>query len=112
MHSSTVGLIRNLTTGYVSPQFHDVSPQFHVVFDGWFETVAATADVEPPEWEELIEYSRFQNVLDVNVDPPVLDDEWLDDTARKVRSAEDAAQPVEPAHDSAVPLLQILVHQM
>jgi hypothetical protein len=103
-HSSTVGLIRNLTTGYVSPQFH-------VVFDDWFETVTAPADRTPPEWEELVAYSRFQNVLDPEVDPPALDDDWLDETARKARTAEEAlrrqgreraAQPVEPAHDAAV----------
>jgi hypothetical protein len=103
-HSSTVGLIRNLTTGYVSPQFH-------VVFDDWFETVTAPADRTPPEWEELVAFSRFQNVLDDAVDPPALDDDWLDETARKARTAEEAlrrqgreraAQPVEPAHDVAV----------
>jgi hypothetical protein len=102
-HSSTVGLIRNLTTGYVSPQFH-------VVFDDWFETVTAAADRTPPEWEELVNYSRFQNVLDAEVDPPLLDDDWLDETARKARTAEEAlrrqgreraAQPVEPANDVA-----------
>jgi hypothetical protein len=60
--SSTVGLIRNLITDYVSPQFH-------VVYDDWFETVTADADRTPPEWEELVNHSRFLNVLDNDVDP-------------------------------------------
>ncbi len=46
-----------------------VSPQFHVVFDDWFETVTADADRTPPEWEELVNHSRFLNVLDNDVDP-------------------------------------------
>ena len=34
-HSTTVGLVRNLTTG-------KISPQFHLVFDDLFETVSTT----------------------------------------------------------------------
>jgi hypothetical protein len=90
-----------------------VSPQFHVVYDDWLETVTADADMTPPEWEELVNSSRFQNILDVEVDPPNLDDDWLDDIERKARTADEAlhrqgrdraAQPVEPAHDAAAHL--------
>lgn len=103
-HSSAIGLIHNLNSGYISPQFH-------VVFDDWFETVTVDADRTPPEWEELVGYSRFQNVLDDEVDAPYLDDDWLDDTARNTRTAEEAlrrqereraAQLVKPANDAAI----------
>jgi len=42
MHANTIGLVRNLRTGFITPQYH-------LVFDDWFETVAATGS-EPPEW--------------------------------------------------------------
>ena len=79
MHSSTVGLIRNRTTGFISPQFH-------VVYDDLFQTVAAPADRDPPEWEDLYTYSRFQNVLDES-DSPLLDMDWLSDAEKMARKA-------------------------
>ena len=82
-HLSTVGLIRNRTSGYVSPQFH-------VVYNDWFETVAASADLEPPEWEELVAFSRFRNVLDEGVDSPLLDVDWLTDSEKLARKAGEA----------------------
>ena len=45
-HASSIGLIRNLKTG-------SISPQFHVVYDNWFETVTS-GDVEPSEWKDLV----------------------------------------------------------
>ena len=38
-HSSLVGTVRNLTTGYISPQFH-------LVYDDLYETVIRTKDDE------------------------------------------------------------------
>jgi hypothetical protein len=38
-HSSTIGCIRNLVTGYVSPQFH-------VIYDPFFTTMPSTGDPE------------------------------------------------------------------
>eukprot|EP00980_Cylindrotheca_fusiformis_P019967 scaffold7036_cov69-Cylindrotheca_fusiformis.AAC.1 len=71
MHASNVALVRNLTTGRISPQFH-------VVFDNWFETTSADEDIPPPEWDILITTSLFE----ANVDAEDLlgydlDDEWL-----------------------------------
>lgn len=71
MHASNVALVRNLTTGRISPQFH-------VVFDNWFETTTADDDTPPPEWEILITNALHE----ANVDPEDLrgydlDDEWL-----------------------------------
>ena len=52
MHSSTVGLIRNLQTG-------SVTPQFHCVYDDFFETVSADPTNIPEVWRNLITTSRF-----------------------------------------------------
>jgi hypothetical protein len=55
-NSSTVGMIMNLNTGYVSPQYH-------VVYDDLFSTVTTTGsqqdivhgrDFDPAQWEMLI----------------------------------------------------------
>jgi hypothetical protein len=45
-HSSTIGRIRNLTTGYVSPQFH-------VVYDPFFTTVPSAGDPELAEVDRI-----------------------------------------------------------
>ena len=82
-HSSNVGLILNRNTGHITPQFH-------VVYDDWFETVFASADLEPPEWEDLVNYSRFRNVLDDDFDSPVLNVDWLSDTDKLARRADEA----------------------
>eukprot|EP00978_Attheya_sp_CCMP212_P036651 scaffold167905_cov46-Attheya_sp.AAC.2 len=84
-HSSTIGLIRNVSTGYVSPQFH-----FHVVYDDYFTSVpnADNGGVEAVvsanvDWESLIESGRERHVemeLDLNGDQiniPELDAAWL-----------------------------------
>jgi hypothetical protein len=81
IHSSTVGLIRNRTTGYISPQFH-------VVYDDLFQTVAAPAERDPPEWEDLYTYSRFQNILDES-DSPLLNIDWLSDAEKLARKADE-----------------------
>ena len=72
LHASNVPLARNLQTG-------SISPQFHVVFDNWFETVAVDEDEEtPPEWDVLITHSRFESELDPqDLEGCELADEWL-----------------------------------
>ncbi len=45
-HSSTIGRIRNLATGYVSPQFH-------VVYDPFFTTVPSAGDPELAEVDRI-----------------------------------------------------------
>ena len=42
LHASNVALVRNLNTGRISPQFH-------VVFDNWFETVTVDDENEKKE---------------------------------------------------------------
>jgi len=46
-HSSTVGLIRNLRTG-------SITPQFHCVYDSEFETVASGNGETPENWTDLM----------------------------------------------------------
>ena len=70
LHSSTVGLVRNLRTG-------NISPQFHLVFDDWFETLHATANKEPNIWQELIQLQTFANDFDDKQYVPELGKEWL-----------------------------------
>ena len=70
-HASTVHLARNLNTGYISPQYH-------LVFDNWFETVHASDDETPPEWEFLVNHCRYRAAIDDDDWAAVeLNDEWL-----------------------------------
>ena len=55
-HSSTVALIQNLHTGYISPQYH-------VVFDGKFKTVFN--DGKTPEEIDKLEETRFRETVNV-----------------------------------------------
>jgi hypothetical protein len=85
LHASTVGLIRNLNTG-------TITPQFHTVFDDFFETVSA--DVEPPDvWEELLTFNRLRSDFDDPYYDPVLADEWLNEEELRERQAERAGRP-------------------
>jgi len=69
LHAENIGLVRNLTTGFISPQYH-------LVFDEWFETVNAPDNDEPSEWIDLCIYNRFQTVFDPTDIPPTLSPEW------------------------------------
>ena len=46
VHAETVGLVCNLNTGYISPQYH-------LVYDEWFETVTAMDESPPQNWNDL-----------------------------------------------------------
>ena len=72
LHASNVPLVRNLDTG-------SIGPQFHVVYDNWFETVAVNEETEaPPEWDVIITHSRFEADLDPEDKQRLqLEDEWL-----------------------------------
>jgi Reverse transcriptase (RNA-dependent DNA polymerase) len=70
VHAESVGLVRNLTTGYISPQYH-------LVYDDWFETVHSPHDVEPIQWNDMCIFNRFEVDLEDHVPAPLLADEWL-----------------------------------
>ena len=63
VHAETVALVRNLRTGYLSPQYH-------VVYDDAFKTVYASDDKPPPEWEDMCIFQRFQAEFDEGAPPP------------------------------------------
>ena len=92
-HSTTVGLLRNLKTG-------NVSPQYHVVIDEFFYTVPNLdfgLQVEntwfEERWEELLRVHRdfyLHDVLgpdEIQTLPP-LDEEWLTPSQARDRRAE------------------------
>jgi hypothetical protein len=78
LHSTTVGLVRNLQTG-------TITPQYHLVYDDFFETVFADDDEAPEEWDQLLVFSRFQTEFDDPDYVPQLDDEWLSPEERHDR---------------------------
>ena len=71
MHSTQVGLVINLLTG-------SISPQYHVVFDDMLSTITISTAAYPEAWITLVtpRNSRIQVMLDQE-DDPELDDEWL-----------------------------------
>jgi hypothetical protein len=87
-HSSLVALIRNLDTGFVSPQYH-------VVFDDRFETVFSSGkDDEAIDrlCSELFEDSRdlyvepeYNDEGELVYEPPPLDEVWLTEPERRER---------------------------
>ena len=60
-HASSVPMVFNPETG-------TITPQFHVVFDDWFDTIATQVenlpDYNSPEWTNLFGDSVYQYVLD------------------------------------------------
>ena len=78
MHASTVGLVRNLQTG-------SITPQYHLVYDDYFETVHSRDDQEPASWNELLRFNRFQTEFDDDQDVPDLPDEWLNPQEMQIR---------------------------
>jgi hypothetical protein len=70
MHASTVGLIRNLKT-------QNISPQYHVVYDSFFETVHGDSITDDTVWDELVIFNRFRSNYDETECVPELSDEWL-----------------------------------
>ena len=90
-HSSLVANIWNLTTGYISPQYH-------VVFDDLFETVGGTGEAD--EVVDTVCAKLFENSCDWYVEeehdengeliysPPPLDEVWLTEPERRSRREE------------------------
>lgn len=63
------------------PKFDNsrISPQFHVVFDNWFETIATDDEETIPEtWDILVLNSQFESNIDLDDGGHSgLADEWL-----------------------------------
>ena len=70
VHAENIAVVRNMKTGYLSPQYH-------IVFDDWFETVYSSDDDAPQKWEDMCIMQRFETVFDEGLEPPSLAEEWL-----------------------------------
>jgi hypothetical protein len=69
-HASSVHLIRNLQTG-------SITPQYHLVFDDFFETVFSDGEQEPSVWPDLVVFNSFANSFDDDDYRPELSTKWL-----------------------------------
>ena len=92
VHAESVALVRNLHTGYLSPQFH-------VVFDDKFETVYADENDPPPEWDRLCVLERFETPFDPGDTPPPLSDEWLSPDELALRRNKGGTPAVKQGRD-------------
>ena len=70
LHSSTVGIIRNLNT-------NRMSPQVHVVYDNLFQTVHSDEFEPPAKWLYLIVFDSFRSNFDCSNFVPELAYEWM-----------------------------------
>ena len=97
VHSSTVGLIRNLRTG-------SITPQFHCVYDSEFETTLASDETPPSCWKDLVIEHRFQSLLDDDC-PISLSEEWLSPTELAIKQDRDNARLTSsrPSPENSVP---------
>ena len=71
IHLTQVGLVINLLTG-------SISPQYYVVFYDMFSTVMISTAADPEVWIRLVTLrnSRIEVMLDQEDDPEI-DDEWF-----------------------------------
>ena len=103
-HSSLVGMILNIRTGYISPQFH-------VVYDEKFETVTTDMSVDLREtWIDLWKNSRdtYLNDWDVEVDGPLpktgLDQVFADrENNQDIPEPSTTVQPPPPSPQQPTP---------
>ena len=95
-HSSTIGLIRNLQTGFVSPQFH-------VVYDDFFHTIphdGHNLEETPDIWNELLQTSTERYTPDwdeADFEVPALDIAWLSPEEQLARREADARREIRRA---------------
>ena len=88
VHSSDVPLILNLRTGHISPQYH-------VVFDDQFSTVASRpSDKDPPTWWNTVDLEENSLRIPLENDSPLrfLDKDWLSPEELEIRSRENVRQ--------------------
>jgi hypothetical protein len=85
LHASTVGLVQNLQTNHISPQFH-------VVYDDLFETVHASSSEAPASWPDLFTFNRFKSNFDDEDFVPTLPDKWSTPVELSQQKQRDRAQ--------------------
>ena len=84
IHSSNVPLILNMKTG-------SITPQYHVVFDDRYSTVASIGrDEDPPfNWADLCLENTLYVPAETSPDSPMyLHDDWLTEPEREVKHRE------------------------
>ncbi len=97
LHASTVGLIRNLNT-------HRISPQFHCVYDNGFDTVHSVEGEPPAEWPQMFIFNRFRSDYDDTDFVPELADEWLTPIEVTARQQLERAQRQADPQDGRTPV--------
>ena len=98
-NGSLAVVVVNLWVGHPStPLRCRIFPQFHIVFDDWFETVHVSDDTsDPPEWDVIVTKSHFESNVDaVDLESYELADEWLSKEELQAHCAQ--APPSLPAH--------------
>jgi hypothetical protein len=77
-HASTVPLVLNPETGYITPQYH-------IVFDDWFATVATNVDALPDfnttRWARLFGDSKYQFPFDEDDNDDATEEARMDSQA-------------------------------
>ena len=102
-HASSVGNIRNIRTGYISPQFH-------IVYDEAFETVTSEMSIDLEEtWIDLFLNARdtYLDSHDESVDGPLpeLGSEWLSETELNNPNRSHQGELPEATNQGEVPTL-------
>ena len=91
-HSHSIPLILSLDTG-------KITPQYHIVFDDWFNTVSTTdgtpIDFNHPDWYQTFGLTEYQYIL-----PDSADD---DEDARVQRELLDRSQDVHTQRELLLP---------
>ena len=100
MHSTQVGLVLNLLTG-------SISPQYHIVFYGMFSTVMSSKAADPEVCIRLVTAQNLsiQVILDQEYDPE-LDDEWLTADKQLTRCSKAREKIVRRVKGSELPYVQ------
>ena len=90
LHASSVGVILNPTTNWLSPQFH-------CIYDDFFQTVSYTEQNPPPNWEQIIIDGKCESYFDDIDDAEMIEDNW--ETIRPDRTTSESSpegeQPVD-----------------
>ncbi len=92
MHASSVAVILN-------PNINRLSPQFHCVFDDFFETVHHKGPGPPPNWDDLMIQSHFKNDYECE-----LDDTWEETSVPPIIPVDSQEPQQMPDNGSSGPL--------
>ena len=103
-HARSIALVLNPRTGHVSPQFH-------VKFDDFFETVQTKAtdlDAPDPEWKYLSGFATkkgsTKSIIKGGLDGLLVPRRGVIATASPLQESNENAQPVDNQPDLPVPM--------